>query len=58
MFNTNIRCNMYGKKQTLRIGSYAFEADAAMAYDTAARRIFGRFAKLNFPTEEDKKYAE
>jgi hypothetical protein len=31
------------------LGYHVDEADAARAYDTAARRHFGEFASLNFP---------
>ena len=31
------------------IGSFATELEAAIAYDAAARKHFGDFAKLNFP---------
>jgi hypothetical protein len=40
-----IRCN--GK--TVHMGRYADEVQAAMAYDRAARRLFGVYARLNFP---------
>lgn len=38
-----------GKKRCL--GIYASAADAARAYDAAARGHFGEFARLNFPKE-------
>ena len=39
-----------GKKQVL--GWFIAELDAAMAYDTAARKEFGEFARCNFTKEE------
>ena len=33
----------------VRLGTYAHPADAARAYDRAAREAFGEFASLNFP---------
>jgi hypothetical protein len=40
-----IRCN----GETIHMGRYANEVQAAMAYDRAARRLFGPYARLNFP---------
>lgn len=31
------------------VGTYHTEAEAARAYDDAARRLYGEFARLNFP---------
>lgn len=31
------------------LGAYASEREAALAYDTAARALYGPFARLNFP---------
>jgi hypothetical protein len=43
-----IQCN--GARQYL--GSFATEIDAALAYDAAAVRLHGAFARLNFPLRE------
>lgn len=42
-----IQCD--GKKQYL--GLHVLEEEAARAYDEAALRLFGEFARLNFPSE-------
>jgi|SRR6185503_1553982 len=41
-----IKCN-YKKSH---IGSFCREEDAARAYDLTARKLFGAFAQLNFPS--------
>jgi AP2 domain len=41
------RLNVGGKRQS--IGDFATEVEAALAYDAAARKVFGDQARLNFP---------
>lgn len=35
--------------RTIHLGTHVSQEAAAMAYDEAARRLFGEFARLNFP---------
>lgn len=38
-----------GRGRRCHLGSFAEEADAARAYDAAAREVFGEYARVNFP---------
>jgi hypothetical protein len=44
-----ITANISAQGERFFLGVFQSEEDAARAYDTAARRLHGRFARLNFP---------
>jgi hypothetical protein len=46
------RTRIQKDKKRIHVGYFITEEDAAHAYDTAAKLYFGKYAKLNFPTEE------
>jgi hypothetical protein len=42
-----------GRRKTLFLGEFTDPAEAAHAYDKKAREVFGEFAALNFPEEQN-----
>jgi AP2 domain/HNH endonuclease len=47
----NWRANLRVGDRLIHLGSYTDPADAARAYDAAALKYFGEFARLNFPED-------
>lgn len=47
------RASISVNRKMFQIGRFVREADAARAYDAAARVHFGEFARLNFPDEQN-----
>lgn len=55
--NRNLWCaKLKDHGQSIDLGRFASEEDAAKVYDEAARRHFGEFAKLNFPASDGLKH--
>lgn len=54
------QANILAKKKMKFLGNYSTEIEAAKAYDRAAKKYYGDFARLNFPelTAENAKNAE
>jgi len=48
------RAKITYNKNTVRLGRHLTEEEAAKAYDTAALKHHGEFARLNFPLDDEK----
>ncbi len=46
-------CRITYKGKQVRIGRFKNEIEAARAYDEAAKKYYGEFARLNFPPESE-----
>ena len=51
---TRWRAEIRVNYKTIHLGSFATEEEAAHAYDEAARRLFGEFARVNFPRDGER----
>jgi AP2 domain len=51
VWTAQIQIHVSGESKFL--GHFEVEEDAARAYDAAARKYFGRFARLNFPKKRE-----
>lgn len=49
------QAQIHFKHRSIYLGKFADVCDAAKAYDSAARELFGEFAYLNFPDYTEKK---
>jgi hypothetical protein len=49
-WDVSIRMNY----ESIRIGRFTSEEEAARAYDEAARRLHGEFARVNFPRDGER----
>jgi len=47
------RACIYYERKRMHLGYFDNQIDAAKAYDAAARKYYGKHAKVNFPAEEE-----
>lgn len=52
--NLKWRARISAKHNEIFLGRFTNSEDAARAWDTAAKKYFGDFARLNFPTTEER----
>jgi len=50
----NWRASIRSDYKTIHLGRFTTEEDAALAYDEAARRLHGEFARVNFPRDGER----
>jgi len=49
------RAQIWHNAKSINLGRFKSETDAAKAYDKAAKKLFGKFAYLNFPDQANSK---
>jgi len=51
---SNWHCKITRRGKGIRIGRFRSEIEAAKAYDKAAKKYYGKFARLNFPPQDER----
>lgn len=50
----SFRAHILYEEKRIRLGAYRLEVDAALAYDRAARKYYGEFARTNLDWDDDR----